>query len=397
MHKFTVSQVNRFIKQIILSEQMFYGINIEGEILNFKYHSNGHMYFSLKDEKSSISCVLFKEQADSVSFLPCDGMYVVVKGDIGVYEAYGKYQLYGFSIKQCDKEGEFQKQVLELKEKLLKEGLFRLESKRELPKFPGSVGVIAAKGGSAIEDILKIFSRRFPIVRLKIFFSIMQGEKAVNSIMKALKLAKKEKLDALIIARGGGSREDLSVFDNEQLARFVYDFKTPVVSAIGHEDNWSILDLVSDLRASTPSCAVEMICPDVADLLEQIDGYKILLKNNMKYFLDELFFKINILKRDVLLFSPINYINKLCDAIVMLKRKLKYLMNEKYNYYKNLIERYYFTLQILNPEKIFDRGYGLILDENNQKISSLKKGNILNLYFKKVKFKIKILEQIYKK
>ncbi len=400
MHKFTVSEVNGFIKKIISFEEIFYGINVEGEISNFKYHSFGHMYFTLKDEKSSISCVFFKDQADGVDFMPKNGMFVVVHGDVGVYEAYGKYQIYGIHMSKCEEKGILQKQIDVLKEKLSQEGFFSLEKKKTIPKFPKIIGVISAKKSAAIEDIIKIIERRFPLAKLKIYYSVMQGEKAVGSIVKSLKLAEKGCLDVLILARGGGSREDLKVFDSEEIVRFIFNLKTPIISAIGHETDWSMVDLVCDLRASTPSAAAEMVCPNVKDLFEKIFDYKNIIKRHVFNIFDENFFKLELLKKDFKFFSPEKYIDFLLNKLYILKKKLIYNIYEKYYYYYSMFEQKIIRLNSINREAFFKKGYCLVVDENENSVDSIERINkdeCLKIFFKDGIAKVKVVEKESKK
>lgn len=396
MNKFTVSQINGFIKQIFSFEEIFYGINVEGEISNFKHNISGHMYFNLKDEKSSISCVAFKEQAESISFVPKDGMFVVVCGDVGVYEAYGKYQIYVRNIKISEEEGEEYRKLKKLKEKLLKEGIFNLEKKKKIPKFPKKIGVISAKNGAAIEDVLKIISFRFPITKVKVYFSIMQGEKAAKSIINSLNEAEKDKLDVLILARGGGSKEDLKVFDDEELVRRVCKFKLPIVSAIGHENNWSLIDFVADLRASTPSNAAELVCPDFENLLEKMKQYKYIFKKYIKTKVEGAHFKLKILKKDILFFSPIRRIEYLMEKISKNKEKINFLIHERINMYETSLNWNIYILKILNPERISNMGYALVLNEDKKIVNSSENLNIddfLNLVLKDGKLKVKIIEK----
>lgn len=385
MQKFTVSQINRFIKQIFSFEEIFYGINIEGEISNFKYHKTGHMYFTLKDEKSSIYCVFFKEQADVVSFMPEDGMVVVVHGDVGVYEAYGRYQIYGISMRKVEEEGDLQKKLNMLKNKLSKEGLFNLENKKKLPQFPKKIGIVAANKGAAIEDVLKIISKRFPIVKLYVCYAIMQGKNAVKSVVRSLKLCEKKEVDIIILARGGGSKEDLEVFDDEEMVRFISGIKIPVVSAIGHENDWSIVDLVSDFRASTPSSAAASVCPDIFNILERINIYKDLFRRVLVRKIEDLEFRLKIYKKDLKFFQKERGFLKYFEIIKNFKKQLNYLIYKKYEKCYLVFEKKRVLLNSLNPENIFKKGFALILDENKKNISSVRRtkvGKVLNVCFK---------------
>ncbi len=385
MQKFTVSQVNRFIKQIFSFEEIFYGINIEGEISNFKYHKTGHMYFTLKDEKSSIYCVFFKEQADVVSFMPEDGMVVVVHGDVGVYETYGRYQIYGISMKKVDEEGDLQKKLNVLKNKLLKEGLFNLENKKKLPQFPKKIGIVAANKGAAIEDVLKVISNRFPVVKLYVSYAIMQGKNAIKSVVKALKLCEKKEVNVIILARGGGSKEDLEVFDEEEIVRFISEVKTPIVSAIGHENDWSVVDLVSDFRASTPSSAAANVCPDMVNIIDKINVYRDLFRRVLFKKIEELEFRLKIHEKDLKFFQKERVFLKYFEIIKNYKKQFRYLIQKKYERFNLVFEKKRILLNSLNPENVFKKGFALILDENKKKVSSVKRtkiGKVLNVCFK---------------
>ncbi len=399
MHKFTVSDINRIIKQILLCEDIFCGINIVGEISNFKYHSCGNMYFTLKDDKSCIRCVMFKEQAEVVNFMPKDGMYVLTFGDIGVYEAYGQYQLYVSAMEKYEEEGILKKKLTKLKAKLVDEGLFNAENKKSIPKIPSVVGVVTAKGGAAIEDIKKIASRRFPLATLKVYFALMQGKKSKNSIISALKYASKGNLDVLILARGGGAQEDLEVFNNEEVVREIWNFKIPTVSAVGHENDWSLVDLVADVRASTPSAAAEIVFPDIFEIQNRLENFKALLKTYIKNIFDDVVFKFKMLKKDINFVSPFKTVNFLEHKIENFRISIYNSIFNRYNYCYDNLQKYIFLLKYLNPYNILKKGYGLILDINGKAVRSLYKskvGNVLNIHLKDGTLKVQVLEKKFK-
>ena len=399
MHKFTVSDITKIIKQVLLCEDIFCGINVVGEISNFKYHSCGNMYFTLKDDKSCIRCVAFKEQAEFVDFMPKDGMYVLTFGDIGIYEAYGQYQLYVSAMEKCKEEGILRKNLIKLKAKLADEGLFSLENKKIVPKIPNVVGVITARGGAAIEDIKKIASRRFPSAILKVYFALVQGKKSKNSIISALKCAAKGNLDVLILARGGGAQEDLEIFNNEEVVRAVWNFKIPTVSAVGHENDWSLVDLVADVRASTPSAAAELVFPDIFEIRNRLKNFKVLLITYIKNIFDDIAFKFKILKKDINFVSPFKTIDLLQEKIRNFKISIYSNIFNRYNYYCNNLQKYTFLLKYLNPYNILKKGYGLISDNSGKAVRSLYKskvGNILNIQLKDGTLTVKVLEKEFK-
>lgn len=288
----TVSQANSYIKRIFDENVYLSDILLKGEISNFKAHSSGHMYMSLKDDKGVIRAVMFKSAASTLSFKPENGMKVIAGGRISVYERDGQYQMY-IETMQPDGIGALHIAFEQLKEKLSEEGLFDVEHKKKLPEYPKRVGVITAPTGAAIRDILNILSRRFPYAEVILYPVLVQGANAAESIAAAIGYMDEKKIaDVLIVGRGGGSIEDLWAFNEEIVARAIYDCETPVISAVGHEVDFTIADFAADLRAPTPSAAAELAVPVQSDILSMLDfkinQLKKIIEKNIKNLYSEL-------------------------------------------------------------------------------------------------------------
>ena len=273
----TVTQLNRYLKYKIDNDPNLGIVFLKGEISNFKNHTRGHFYFTLKDDTSRINAIMFQGNASKMKFLPVDGMKVLVTGRVSVYEASGAYQIYVDSMLE-DGVGSLYLAFLQLKEKLEKEGLFKNEHKRVIPKIPQRIGIITAPTGAAIKDILSTIKRRFPLVETILFPALVQGENAKDDIVKKIKIANTYDLDVLIVGRGGGSIEDLWPFNEEIVARAIYESKIPIISAVGHEIDFTIADFVADKRAPTPTGAAEMAVPDKTDIQSYLNQINIRLE-----------------------------------------------------------------------------------------------------------------------
>ena len=267
----TISEVNRYIKDTIDNNQFLKKVYLKGEISNFKAHTRGHLYFTLKDEGSRLNAVMFSYQASNLKFTPVDGMKVLVCGKISVYEATGSYQIY---VEEMTEDGvgnlyiEFEK----LKKKLASEGLFDQDKKKKIPKVPRKIGIVTASTGAAIRDILTTIKRRFPICETILFPSLVQGNEAAKDIVKNIQIANTYDIDTLIVGRGGGSIEDLWPFNEEIVARAIYESRVPVISGVGHEIDFTIADFVADLRAPTPTAAAELAVPNMDTINTYLDN-----------------------------------------------------------------------------------------------------------------------------
>lgn len=270
---YTVGAVNQYIRNLFESDDTLVRISVRGEVSNCKYHSSGHIYFTLKDAVSSLSCVMFASQRKGLSFRLSEGQQVVVYGNISVYERDGRYQLYARRIRQ-DGEGNLYQQYEELKKKLERQGYFDPAHKEKIPAYPKQIGIVTAATGAAIQDIVNITKRRDPYVQLILYPAKVQGEGAAETIVEGIRELDAYGVDTIIVGRGGGSIEDLWAFNEESVAQAIYDCRTPIISAVGHETDVTISDFVADLRAPTPSAAAELAVPDVRALFEKMKEYE---------------------------------------------------------------------------------------------------------------------------
>ena len=401
----TVSQLTKYIKYKIDNDVHLNEVFLKGEISNFKAHSRGHYYFTIKDEGSRINAVMFSSATRNLKFFPQDGMKVLVTGKISVFEANGGYQIYVNDMLE-DGIGNLYIAYEQLKKKLEEEGLFAQGLKKPIPKIPNRVGVITAPTGAAIKDIISTIKRRWPLTEILLFPSLVQGEEAAEDIVRQIKLSEKYKIDTLIVGRGGGSIEDLWPFNEEIVARAIYDCKTPVISAVGHEIDFTIADFVADLRAPTPTGAAELAVPAISDVTNYLNQLKIRIHKTMQNKLSINRQKIDEITNRYIFTNPIsiyqtkemlfdNLLDRLKYAttnLVVLKEK-KYLeiknsyilknpyqiLDKKANKYLQIVSK----LETLSPLLTLKRGYA-IAKINNKVITyakSLKKGDKLEVEF----------------
>ena len=393
----TVGALTRYIKYKIDNDKHLKTVFLKGEISNFKMHSTGHMYFSIKDETSKINAIMFSRDAKNVTFEPKEGTKVLVVGRISVYESTGNYQIYVSEMIE-DGVGNLYIAFEKLKEKLSKEGLFDDKYKKKIPKMPKKIGIITAPTGAAIKDILSTIKRRYPVCETILFPSLVQGDNAKEDIVKNLKIANTYDLDVIILGRGGGSIEDLWPFNEEIVAREIFASKIPIISAVGHEVDFTIADFVADLRAPTPTGAAEMAVPNMIDIINHIKQLTIRLNEslNKKIKLE----KINLekSKNSIVIKNPMIMIDNKKQKIDLIKEsvirilnlklennknkiekiKQNYILNnpeviykEKQNKLSNLIEK----LELVNPLGVLKRGYSITKQDNKviTKIKDIKK------------------------
>ncbi len=388
----TVTQLTKYIKYRLDNDQNLMKVYLKGEISNFKAHSRGHLYFTIKDENTRINAIMFSTYASKLKIAPLDGMKVLVTGKISVYEPSGNYQIYVESLEE-DGVGNLYIAFEELKKKLEKEGLFDKSKKKKIPLIPERIGIITAPTGAAIKDILSTLKRRWPLAETILFPSLVQGKEAASDIVRNIELSKNYDLDVLIIGRGGGSIEDLWCFNEEIVARAIYDLNTPVISAVGHEIDFTICDFVADLRAPTPTGAAELAVPNINDIINFLTQLKIRTINSINNILDFKKKSLLNLKNNYILKNPLtiyqikeekfdNLLNRLINTQKNLlninNNKLDFLknnlnkailniLNEKKHKYVNIISK----LEVLNPLLTIKRGYSIVKKEN--KVISSKK------------------------
>lgn len=368
----TVTAVNNYIKKVIDNDFILSNSNIKGELSNVKIHSSGHIYFSLKDSFSKMNCVMFKSNASKLNFIPKEGMNVVVTGNISVYEKEGSYQLYCNSM-NLEGEGELFLAFQKLKEKLEKEGLFDFSKKKPLPLFPRRIGVVTSPTGAAVRDIINVSTRRNKNVELLIYPALVQGINASEDIARGISILNTiEDIDVIIVARGGGSIEELWAFNEEKVARAIASSKKPIITGIGHETDFTISDFVSDKRAATPSQAAEIVVPKYDEIIYKLKNLEEKLIANMSRNLNEEFNKLNLHLKTLKLYSPENYIINQYSKLDNYKNKLSFITKLAINNKRNKLNNISELLVAHNPLKVLNKGYSLIQGEDNTSISSLE-------------------------
>ncbi len=379
----TVSYLNKYIKEKIAEDEYLNSVYVKGEISNFKHHYTGHMYFTLKDDKSLIKCIMFKSSTATLNFVPKDGAKVVVLGSVAVFERDGVYQIY---VKAMQEEGigDLYKKYEELKLKLEKEGYFSKEHKKKIPFMPKTIGVLSSQTGSVIRDIINVSTRRNPNVHIRLFPIPVQGKGAEIEIANAINIMNEKKLaDVLIIARGGGSIEDLWPFNEELTAKAIYASEIPIISAIGHETDFSISDFVADLRAPTPSAAAELAVPDIEEIEKKLVTYRQRYKISLKKKIEFMKMRYQKCIASKVFTDPTS---KIKEEYIKLDLKIKQIENiivAKVKDAKNNAIEVISKLDTLSPLKTLTRGYilaqkdGVIIKSSKD----LEKDDIINLKF----------------
>ncbi len=391
----TVSELNKYIKNIIDSDDFLNMVYIRGEISNFKNHYTGHMYFTLKDESSLIKCVMFKTYTANLNFEPQDGMSVVILGSVNVFERDGVYQIYVKGM-EIDGIGALYAEYEKLKARLSEEGLFDEKNKKKIPFLPKAIGVVTSKTGAVIRDIINVTTRRYPGVHIKLYPVSVQGKGAAETIAKGIEVFNDLKnVDVIIVARGGGSLEDLWPFNEEITARAIYASKIPVISAVGHETDFTIADFVADLRAPTPSAAGELAVPNIQEV-----KWKIL--EIQKKFCILLNRKVELIKSDYLRLknakifkNPYNIIEQRAMQVVSIEKQLVNAMTiATKNSRLKLVEKMS-ALDALSPLKTLARGYAIIENEDKnvlRTVNELSKQDLINIVLQDGKVKAKVIK-----
>ena len=345
---FTVSDINQYIKALIGNDENLKYIYVKGEISNFKMASNGHFYFSLKDDKSLIGAMMFSNYAGRINFKPENGQEVVVFGSIDAYPGRGTYQIIVYQMEEVGA-GQQLLELEKLKKKLLEEGLFDESRKRKINLYPNAIDVITAPNSAAIKDILFNIKRRYPIADIYVFYSAVQGENAPKELLKAFQLAQTYPLDTLLIGRGGGASEDLSAFNDETLVRAIANSKMPVIACIGHEIDSTLVDFVADKRASTPTAAAELATVDRREIEEKLSFALQDMEESLK-----------------------SRIQGMKDDLSSYKEDLDLEIRQLVNHYQELLAHKKATLEALNPDNVINRGFSLTVDEEGKPVSDIK-------------------------
>ena len=388
----TVSRINRYIKYKLDNDENLQTVYLKGEISNFKNHTSGHFYFTLKDETSRISAVMFRSAASKVNFNPQDGMNVLVTGRISCYEANGNYQIYVEEMLE-DGIGNLYVEFEKLKKKLGKRGYFDEKHKKPIPKFPKRIGVITASTGAAIRDIITTINRRYRLAEIILIPTLVQGEKAGEDIVCSLGKAKELDLDVIILGRGGGSIEDLWAFNEEIVADAIFNMDIPIISAVGHEIDFTISDFVSDLRAPTPTAAAELAVPNTIDLINNINQMKTRLSKSILNKLELNKNKLNALLNSYILKNPKGLyevkMQKLDNLVDKLNIYTTNIFESKEIKYISLIDK----MEALNPIKTLKRGYSITRVESKvADFNTIKKDMIITTEFSEGEVVSKVME-----
>ena len=389
----TVSELNSYIKEKIPEDEMLASVLVKGEISNFKNHYTGHFYFTLKDENSLIKCIMFKSYAEKLDFMPKDGMKVMVFGSVSVFERDGIYQIYAKAMQE-DGMGSLYTKYEELKKKLEKEGLFDQEIKKKIPEFPKVIGVLTSQTGAVIRDIINVSTRRNPNVNIRLLPVPVQGPGAGEKIAAGIELMNNKKLaDVIIVARGGGSIEDLWPFNEECVARAIYNSEIPVISAVGHETDFTIADFVADLRAPTPSAAAELTVPDIYELKNTINVYQNRFRISLKRKTELMRLKYEKCMQSRVFRNPTQFINDHLFKIDSNIKRMENSINKKIHNSKNIFIEKAARLDGLSPLKTLTRGYCLAETQNKiiKKAEELEKNQEITLRFSDGKRQAKIM------
>ena len=389
-----VSELNGYIKNIIDGDEMLANVYIKGEISNFKRHYSGHLYFTLKDETSLIKCVMFKSYTNYLNFEPKDGMSVVILGSVSVFERDGVYQVYAKGM-EPEGVGALYKAYEKLKAKLSEEGLFDEAHKKPIPILPRAIGVVTSKTGAVIRDIINVTTRRLPNVNIILYPAAVQGEGAAQTIVNGIKYFNKAKnVDTIIIGRGGGSLEDLWPFNEEITARAIYESEIPIISAVGHETDFTIADFVADLRAPTPSAAGELAVPDIVEVRWKLENINKRLANSLRKKVENMRIKYDNLKNSRALKNPYDALRQkmiVCDNLYKnIENNFSLKVKDRHIKLIGLIGR----LENLSPLKTMLRGYSIVENLDGKVIKSvndLNKDDEVSIRLNDGKRKAKIL------
>ncbi len=392
---YSVSQVNSYIKNMFAQDFALSRISVRGEVSNCKYHTSGHIYFTLKDKTGTLAAVMFAGQRRGLSFQLQEGQQVVVTGTVDVYERDGKYQLYARKIEQ-DGQGDLFLRFQKLRDQLEEMGMFAPEYKQPIPRYARTVGVVTASTGAAIRDIMNITARRNPYIQLILYPALVQGAGAAASIVRGIQALDEMGLDVLIVGRGGGSIEDLWAFNEEPVARAIFNCRTPVISAVGHETDVTIADYVADLRAPTPSAAAELAVFDYRQFEEQLLAYNAALRRAMGRQVERRRFQADQYRLRLQLHDPMSTLRQQRQRLADLQDQMEEAMKRKLTMAKHRLALAGGRLHGLSPLEKISRGFGFLTDENSRRIehaADVNPGDLITIRITDGRLKARVTER----
>ena len=367
---YSVGQVNRYVKNMFIQDYVLRKVYVKGEVSNCKYHTSGHIYFSLKDETGVLSCVMFAGQRRGLAFRMKDGDRVVVGGAVDVYERDGRYQMYAKEI-TLEGAGALYERFLALKAELEEMGMFAPEYKQPIPRFIRRLGVVTAPTGAAVQDIRNISLRRNPYLQIILYPALVQGDGAADSIVKGIRMLDEAGVDTIIVGRGGGSIEDLWAFNEEKVARAIFECRTPIISAVGHEVDFTIADFVADLRAPTPSAAAELAVDDMAQVMYTLSSYQERFQRDMREKIEFQRVRLGQYQMRLKYLSPESRLRDRRQALVDFEDTLRRAMDHKLQQYRHRLGIYLERYQGLSPLAKLNQGYSFVADTDGRGITSV--------------------------
>ena len=367
---YSVGQVNRYVKNMFIQDYVLRKVYVKGEVSNCKYHTSGHIYFSLKDETGVLSCVMFAGQRRGLAFRMKDGDRVVVGGTVDVYERDGRYQMYSKEI-TLEGAGALYERFLALKAELEEMGMFAPEYKQPIPRFIRRLGVVTAPTGAAVQDIRNISLRRNPYLQIILYPALVQGDGAADSIVKGIRMLDEAGVDTIIVGRGGGSIEDLWAFNEEKVARAIFECRTPIISAVGHEVDFTIADFVADLRAPTPSAAAELAVDDMAQVMYTLSSYQKRFQRDMREEIEFQRVRLGQYQMRLKYLSPESRLRERRQTLVDFEDTLRRAMDNKLQQYRHRLGIYLERYQGLSPLAKLNQGYSFVADTDGRGITSV--------------------------
>ncbi len=367
---YTVGQLNSYIKNMFMQDYLLQALFVKGEVSNCKYHSSGHIYFTLKDSKGAVNCVMFAGNRTGLSFRLTDGQQVVAGGTVDVYERDGKYQLYAKQI-ILDGAGLLYEKYEQLKRELEELGMFALQYKQPIPKYIRSLGVVTADTGAAVRDIIQITRRRNPYVQIILYPAIVQGEAAAGSVVRGIRALERQGVDVMIVGRGGGSIEDLWAFNEREVAQAVFDCSVPIISAVGHETDTTIIDFVSDMRAPTPSAAAELAVTDIREILGSLEAYRVALEQGMNRRVQEARKQAEQYGMRLGYLSPLSRIRQQRQDGIKLEEKLRDRMRAVLLGKRQEMALYIERMRGLSPLEKLNSGFSYVEDSEGRNIRTV--------------------------